>query len=164
MHSTEPLKKSNQKSNQKLTKNSETTPDLEKLADLAFKAKTLAYAPYSHFKVGVCLQTIETQAYFSGCNVENAAYPCSQCAEASALGHMVSTLGPEVKIKFIFLAADTQEPIWPCGGCRQRLVEFSTPETQIFSQTLVNQQSGKPPQSAYLFDLLPNLFSKNLLL
>lgn len=128
---------------------------LDQMAELAFSAQEKAYAPYSNFKVGVCLESKDGRL-FSGCNVENAAYPVCQCAEATALGKMVSEGATEIKA--IFLVASTPEPIWPCGGCRQQLAEFTTPDTPIYSQT----KSGIRAQCSFS-ELLPKLFSKSIL-
>ncbi len=128
---------------------------LEIMAKQAIEAQEKAYAPYSKFKVGVCLESSDGRL-FTGCNVENVAYPVCQCAEATAVGKMVSE--GSLEIKTIFLVASTPEPIWPCGGCRQQLAEFAQPNTQIYSET----RSGIRAQCSFS-ELLPKLFSKAIL-
>lgn len=95
----------------------------------ATQAYKNAYAPYSNFLVGVCLRT-DDDRLFSGCNVENAAYGSSLCAEASALGAMISNGGR--KIKEIVIVVPDKKLCPPCGACRQRLYEFSSLDTLIY--------------------------------
>jgi cytidine deaminase len=86
-----------------------------------------AYAPYSHFQVGVALRD-EVGALHAGANVENSSYPQGTCAEASAIGALVAAGGHQIREAVVM--ADT-ELIVPCGGCRQRLSELAAPETPI---------------------------------
>jgi cytidine deaminase len=87
-----------------------------------------AHAPYSGFRVGACIRA-ESGRLYTGCNVENAAYPQGQCSEATAIGAMVS--GGDTKIAEIVVLADGARLCTPCGGCRQRLSEFAGPETPV---------------------------------
>ena len=87
-----------------------------------------AHVPYSQFKVGAAFLT-ENDSIISGCNVENAAYPQSQCAEASAIGNLVSN--GYTKIKEIVVIGSGNLLCSPCGGCRQRLREFASLDTLI---------------------------------
>jgi cytidine deaminase len=80
-----------------------------------------AYAPYSHFKVGAALRADDGSIH-AGANVENAAYPQGQCAEASALGVLVAA--GRTRVREAAVIADAPEVCVPCGGCRQRLREF----------------------------------------
>jgi cytidine deaminase len=101
------------------------------MSELFEKARAVrehAYAPYSQFKVGAAIRSASGKI-FIGCNVENAAYPEGVCAEAGAISAMIA--GGETKISEICIVADTSQPIAPCGGCRQKLAEFSTPETEV---------------------------------
>lgn len=91
-------------------------------------AMTHAYAPYSHFHVGVCIKTDNNQ-YFSGCNVENASYGLTMCAEASAIANMVNA--GERTINEVIVMAKAEELVAPCGACRQRLSEFAHPQSLI---------------------------------
>ena len=102
-------------------------PDQELLA-LARAAARNAYAPYSSFPVGAAVRTTDGRRY-AGANVENAAYPQGQCAEASALGAMVAGGGGTVAE--VVVAAPSRELCTPCGGCRQRLREFAPPDAPI---------------------------------
>ena len=97
------------------------------LADLFAAAKIAqanAYAPYSRFKVGAALRS-QSGAVYSGCNVENAAYPEGFCAEAGAIAAMA--LAGERRIAEILVVGDGDALCTPCGGCRQRIREFADP-------------------------------------
>jgi len=101
------------------------------VADMLAAAKAAranAHAPYSGFAVGACLRGKDGRLY-AGCNVENAAYPQGQCAEATAIGVMVA--GGETEIVEILVVAESPEPVSPCGGCRQRLNEFADAKTPV---------------------------------
>ncbi|EAQ65806.1 hypothetical protein MED121_09578 [Marinomonas sp. MED121] len=102
--------------------------DVKKAVELANKAMSKAYVPYSEFKVGAVIETLNGKVY-SGCNVENAAYPEGTCAEAGAISAMV--LDGEQKIDNIYVLGNGEQLVTPCGGCRQKIREFSTPDTQI---------------------------------
>ena len=102
-------------------------PDAELVA-LAREAAGRAYAPYSNFPVGAAVRTTDGRRY-SGANVENAAYPQGQCAEASAIGAFVAGGGGE--IAEVVVAAPSTELCTPCGGCRQRLREFAADDAPI---------------------------------
>ena len=101
---------------------------LDELLAAAAAARSRAYAPYSGFAVGAALLDDEGRIH-AGCNVENAAYPQGQCAEASAIGQMV--LGGGRRLRAVLVLADAPEPVTPCGGCRQRLREFGAPDTPV---------------------------------
>ena len=94
----------------------------------AARACENAYAPYSGFAVGAALRTADGRL-FAGANVENAAFPQGQCAEASAIGAMVSAGAREIR-EFVVLAAGAAL-CSPCGGCRQRIREFAAPGLPI---------------------------------
>jgi cytidine deaminase len=102
--------------------------DITDMLAAANAARAYAYAPYSGFAVGACLKGRSGRLY-AGCNVENAAYPQTQCAEATAIGAMVAA--GEREIAAILVVADSAEPCSPCGGCRQRLAEFAGPGTSV---------------------------------
>lgn len=101
---------------------------LDDMIAMARRAMANAHAPYSGFAVGACLRAANGRLH-AGCNVENAAYPQGQCAEASAIGAMV-TAGDR-RIVEIVVMADGDKLCTPCGGCRQRLAEFALPETPV---------------------------------
>jgi homotetrameric cytidine deaminase len=102
-------------------------PDPELLA-MARAAARNAYAPYSRFPVGAAVRTTDGRR-FAGANVENAAYPQGQCAEASALGAFVA--GGGGTLAEIVVAAPADSLVTPCGGCRQRLREFTPDDAPI---------------------------------
>ena len=87
-----------------------------------------AYAPYSKFPVGAAIRT-EDGRIFAGANIEIASYPEGWCAETTALGHYV--MGGGGTITEIAVIAERMPRVTPCGGCRQRLAEFSRPETKL---------------------------------
>ena len=101
---------------------------LDEMIVLARATQKKAYAPYSNFNVGACLRT-ENGSLHAGANVENAAYPQGQCAEASAIGAMIAA-GAR-KIVEVVVIGDGDGLCTPCGGCRQRLNEFATPDTPV---------------------------------
>ena len=101
---------------------------LDALFAAAKAAQAQAYAPYSRFKVGAAILT-PSGAVFSGCNVENAAYPQGACAEAGAIGAMA--LAGERRIAEILVVGDGEALCTPCGGCRQRIREFADAGTRV---------------------------------
>ena len=100
----------------------------ERLFEAAKKVRERAHVPYSQFKVGAALLS-EDKTIIVGCNVENAAYPQSQCAEASAIGNMVSQ-GYSI-IKEVLVMGSGDLLCSPCGACRQRIREFASLKTPI---------------------------------
>ncbi|MFP6746264.1 MAG: cytidine deaminase [Alphaproteobacteria bacterium] len=102
------------------------------LLQVARAAREQAHAPYSKFKVGAAVRG-ESGHIYSGCNVENAAYPEGTCAETSAIAAMV--LAGESKIIELLVLGVSKEPVTPCGGCRQRIREFAAPDTPIHIAT-----------------------------
>ena len=128
---------------------------MKELIDLAIAARESAYAPYSKHPVGAALSTLDGQL-FSGCNVENAAYPEGVCAEAGAISAMILAGGKQ--IQELVIAGPSEQLCTPCGGCRQKIREFSTSKTKIH----VVSRSGKV--SSFLFtDLLPESFGPDSL-
>lgn len=101
---------------------------LQQLKDAALKAQKNAYAPYSKFSVGAAIIADDDNVY-CGCNVENAAFPQGQCAEASAIGTMV-TAGA-TRIRQILVVSPNDEYCYPCGGCRQKIAEFASADTSV---------------------------------
>ena len=102
--------------------------NFERLFKACKEVREQAHVTYSNFKVGAAFLT-EDNSIVTGCNVENAAYPQSQCAEASAIGNLISS--GHKKIKEIVVIGSGDMLCSPCGGCRQRLREFASLETQI---------------------------------
>ena len=120
------------------------------------EAMNKAYVPYSNYQVGALIVTKNGNTY-SGCNVENASYPLGNCAEAAAIASMV--LAGEKNIKMIYVMSQNDQGGSPCGGCRQRIREFSDIDTQI----ILCSPSGVQ-QRLLLADLLPNSFGPEHLL
>ncbi len=129
----------------KLAMKQEIIPD-KHLVNIAIKSASNAYAPYSNFHVGAVLLTRDGGT-FAGCNVENLSYGLTICAERSAVFSAVAE-GCRDFVKIV-VAADTEEPISPCGACRQVLAEFN-PDMEII---LANFQ-GKS-EHFRLSELLP---------
>ena len=102
--------------------------NFQKLFEKAKKVREKAHVPYSQFKVGAAFLT-EDNSIVVGCNVENASYPQSQCAEASAIGNLISQ--GHKKIVEIVVIGSGNKLCSPCGGCRQRLREFSKLDVSI---------------------------------
>ena len=98
------------------------------MLELAREALAQAHAPYSRFRVGACVRAASGRLY-AGCNVENASYPVGQCAEASAIGAMVT--GGDRRVVEVVLVTERAEPCSPCGRCRQQIAEFAGADTPI---------------------------------
>ena len=101
---------------------------LEPMLDLARRALANAHAPYSRFRIGACLRAGSGQLY-AGCNVENASYPVTQCAEATAIGAMVAA--GDRQITEVVIVTESAEACPPCGRCRQQLAEFAGADVRI---------------------------------
>jgi cytidine deaminase len=109
------------------------TIDDASMSDLvaaARAARERAYAPYSDFAVGAAVRD-EHGRIHAGCNVENAAYGLSQCAEASAIGRLIAEGGRRVVAAAVVGVAPA--PVTPCGACRQRLREFAADDCPVWS-------------------------------
>ena len=121
------------------------------LISAALAVREKAYAPYSRFKVGAAIRATSGAVYV-GANVENASYPQGCCAETSAIAAMIAA--GERTITAVCVAADAPDPITPCGGCRQRLMEFSKPETVVIA---AGPEGARARWT--MADLLPAAFS-----
>jgi cytidine deaminase len=122
----------------------------EQLLQSARAAMQHAYAPYSHFKVGAALLTAENEI-FAGCNVENASYGLSNCAERTAIFSAVAQSGPRLVIKAVAVVNDQGVPCSPCGACRQVIYEFGPQAIVIF-------QSANGWKDSLITELLPEGF------
>ncbi len=122
----------------------------QELLKLANKAKTMAYAPYSQYKVGAAICS-ENDKIYAACNVENISFPCGTCAEAGAISAMIA--GGDSKIKEILIVSSGKELVYPCGACLQRIAEFSD------ENTIISLSDGvKICKEYHLKDLLPYNF------
>jgi cytidine deaminase len=99
------------------------------LVAAARAVRTQAYAPYSRFAVGAAVLDEQGRIH-AGCNVENAAYPQGWCAETSAIAAMVAAGGR--RILAVAVCAEAQQPVTPCGGCRQKLREFAADDCPVW--------------------------------
>lgn len=125
--------------------------DVQKLMNEAKHAREKAYAPYSKFSVGAALLT-KSGKIFHGCNIENASFSMTNCAERTAIFKAVSE--GETEFEAIAIIADTKNPVSPCGACRQVMAEFCSPEMPVY---LANLQ-GKI-QKTTVKQLLPSAFN-----
>ncbi|ANU23517.1 cytidine deaminase [Planococcus donghaensis] len=123
----------------------------EQLLKKSIEARKNAYVPYSKFPVGAALLTADGKVYL-GCNIENAGYSLTNCAERTAVFKAVS----EGDNKFVALAvsADTAGPVAPCGACRQVLAEFCPPNMPVYLTNLKGDV-----QETTISELLPGAFS-----
>jgi len=117
----------------------------------ANKAREFAYVPYSNFKVGAALLSRDGQV-FHGCNIENAAYGMTNCAERTALFKAYSE--GITQFDSLVVVADTDRPVPPCGACRQVISELCDPEMEV---VLTNLKGDV--QKVLVKDLLPGAFS-----
>jgi len=131
------------------------TPEDRALFEAAEAVRARAHVPYSHFQVGAAILADDGQIY-AGCNVENAAYPLGNCAEASAIAAMVA--GGGKRIRRIFITGPGAVPVTPCGGCRQRIREFADENTPVICLGV----EGEPLETT-LGALLPNSFGPEFL-
>jgi cytidine deaminase len=120
------------------------------LLALAIKAQKNAHAPYSNFQVGAAILD-ENAQHHASCNVENAAYPLGQCAEAGAISAMIASGSKQ--IKHILIASPNNNFCPPCGGCRQKIAEFADTQTEVHLAT----KSGEIKTLKFT-DLLPLAF------
>ena len=119
------------------------------LIELAGEARRRAYAPYSNYPVGAALRT-KNGRVFTGCNVENAAYPAGMCAERVAVFKAVS----EGEREFEVMAVSTSNGGSPCGGCRQVLAEFG-----LDTLVLIADGHGRLVRETTVAGLLPEAFT-----
>ncbi|WP_338112804.1 cytidine deaminase [Oceanobacillus polygoni] len=127
-----------------------------KLIEEAIKIRERAYVPYSKFRVGAALLTKSGKVY-TGCNIENAAYPVSCCAERVAIFKAISE--GETDFQELAVAADTARPVPPCGSCRQVMSEFFDKSMSIHLTNL-----KKEIKSFTMEELLPFSFETDDLL
>ena len=109
-----------------------------------------AHAPYSNFRVGAAI-LLTNGKIFTGCNVENASYGMTNCAERTAIFSAVASLGPKIEIRAVAVANAQGVACSPCGACRQVIYEFG-PEATIYFQ------GANGPKQAHIAELLPEGF------
>ena len=130
--------------------------DYGNLISKAIIAREKAYVPYSNFKVGAALITEDNKIY-TGCNIENASYGATNCAERTAVFKAVSD-GP-IKIKAIAVVGDLENYTSPCGICRQVIVEFASENIEI-----ILAKNEKDYIVKTMEEILPGGFTKKNLL
>lgn len=126
-----------------------TLKEKTKLIEIAMKARENAYVPYSHYAVGAALLTKSGKIY-TGCNIENAAYPVTVCGERTAMFKAVS----EGDRDFDAIAIVTRDGGSPCGSCRQVMVEFAPDMTVILAD-----ENGQLSGEYSVRELLPGAFT-----
>lgn len=125
--------------------------NIEKLIEEAKIAREKAYVPYSKFKVGAALLTVDGEI-IHGCNIENAAYSMCNCAERTAIFKAYSD---GIKnFKALAVVADTKRPVPPCGACRQVIAELAPQDMKIYLTNLHGDI-----QELTVEQLLPGAFS-----
>jgi len=129
-----------------------TESEKSHLRALAAEAAAHSYSPYSHFRVGAAL-LLTTGESITGCNVENASFRLTSCAEQAAIARAVTQLGPQIRLRAVAVANLNDAPSMPCGACRQTLAEFAPDPTPI-----LYPGEGGSPQETTLGDLLPHAF------
>ena len=122
----------------------------KKLETAAAKVMKNAHAPYSNFRVGAAVLLTNGKIFF-GCNVENASYGMTNCAERTAIFSAVARLGPKIEIQAVAVTNDQGVACSPCGACRQVIYEFG-PDATIFFQ------GANGPKQAHITELLPEGF------
>ncbi|PEL11364.1 cytidine deaminase [Bacillus sp. AFS017336] len=125
--------------------------DKQELINEAIKARVNAYVPYSKFQVGAALLTKDGQV-IRGCNIENASYGLTNCAERTALFKAYSDGITEFTA--VAVVADTKRPVPPCGACRQVLFELCGPDTEVYLSNL-----NGVIQETTVKELLPGAFT-----
>lgn len=123
---------------------------IKELINKAIQAREKSYSPYSNFKVGASVMG-ESGKIYSGCNIENAAYSPTICAERVAIFKAISN--GEREIKKIALIGSTDSFTYPCGVCRQVMTEFASDDFEIIVAKNIEEY-----MSYSLDDLMPNSF------
>lgn len=125
----------------------------EELIKRALKAKEYAYVPYSNFRVGAALLTEDDKIY-SGCNIENASYGATNCAERTAIFKAISEGSSAVKA--IAIVGDSAGYTYPCGICRQVIAEFATDE----NMDIILAKDENDYIVKKLYEILPGAFTR----
>ncbi|MER2049786.1 MAG: cytidine deaminase [Solibacillus sp.] len=125
--------------------------NMEQLMEQSKIAREFAYVPYSKFKVGAALLAEDGRVY-NGCNIENAGYSMTNCAERTAFFKAVSE--GNMKFKALAIVADTPGPCSPCGACRQVMSEFCAPDMPVY----LTNMNGDVQQTT-VGELIPGAFN-----
>ncbi|BDR87354.1 cytidine deaminase [Clostridium tetani] len=126
--------------------------DYKELIKKAMEARELAYVPYSNFKVGAAILTEDNNIY-NGCNIENASFGATNCAERTAIFKAISE--GKTKIKAIAILGRKDEFTYPCGICRQVIAEFGDKNTIVILAKNIDKYEVKT-----LEEILPGAFTK----
>ncbi|MHB1673587.1 MAG: cytidine deaminase [Acidobacteriaceae bacterium] len=126
----------------------------ERLRGMALEAAQHAYAPYSGFRVGAALQ-LDNGRIVTGCNVENASYGLTICAERSAMVQAVAQYGPGTRLQAVCIVNLNNAASSPCGACRQFMAEFAASDTPVYFP----EEHGETMQT--IAALLPFGFAMN---
>ncbi|MBI5210719.1 MAG: cytidine deaminase [Elusimicrobia bacterium] len=129
-----------------------TTKEIARLIDIALSARKNAYCPYSRYRVGASVLTASGRI-FAGCNVENASYGLSICAERTAIFNAVSRNQREMKA--ICVVGTSAKP---CGACRQVMLEFSTRDTILYLVNVSADSRRHTVTKTKVFSMLPSPF------
>ncbi len=127
----------------------------EELLEAARLARERAYAPYSRFPVGAAVATRDGRI-FQGCNVENASYGLTNCAERTALFAAIAAGVKPGEFACLAVIADTAQPIAPCGACRQVMIELAGPQLPVLLASLRGLQHATTAGA-----LLPGAFTRD---
>jgi len=139
----------------KLSKNNKKSSDWQPLIIQAKQASLNAYAPYSHFYVGAAAVNIDNEIY-SGCNVENASYGLTVCAERNCLSFAVNQQSTTIKALLVYTNQEQLTP--PCGACRQVIAEFLSQDALVASANHLDHLKVWT-----VAELLPDAFTPQLL-
>ncbi len=131
---------------------SKDTMIMEKALQIARQARENAYAPYSGFLVGAAIKPVDSDKIYGGCNVENASYGATICAERGAVMSMLADIG-YTKLEFVLVVTDADPLAVPCAVCLQVLSEFTLPDTRILIADL-----SEVKDYYTMADLLPHPF------
>ena len=126
--------------------------DLTRAVAVATEARRHSYSPYSHFAVGAALKLMGREVYVPGCNVENASFGGTICAERSAVVSALSQYG-QVEFESVTVVTATDPPAYPCAFCRGVLSEFAGPELVVYLATPTGVKI-----TTTLGDILPHPF------
>lgn len=127
----------------------------EELLEAARLARERAHAPYSRFAVGAAVATRDGRV-FLGCNVENASYGLTNCAERTALYAAIAAGVRPGEFARLAVIADTAQPIAPCGACRQVMIELGGPDLPVLLANLAGQR-----RNTTAGELLPGAFARD---